>query len=68
MRAGVERRIESPSGDADSKVLEAGEMYDYHWYGSEAEAIKNFETKRFKYGPDTQKKKKKKKKKYYYRK
>ena len=62
------RGIEIPSGKAYRKVFETWDIYDYHWYESKSEAIKNFETKRFKYGPDTLEEAINAWKKYYYRK
>ena len=68
VRAQLKRGIEIPSGKSYRKVFETWDIYDYHWYESKSEAIKNFETKRFKYGPDTLEEAINDWKKYYHRK
>ena len=68
VRAQLKRGIEIPSGKAYRKVFETWDIYDYHWYKPKSEVIKNFETKRFKYGPDTLEEAIDDWEKYYYRK
>ena len=55
-------------GGAYKKIYETWDICDYHWYEPKSEAIKDFETKRFKYGPDTLEEAINDWKKYYYRK
>ena len=64
----LKRGIEIPNGKAYRKVFETWDICDYHWYKPKSEAIKDFETKRFKYGPDTLEEVINDWKKYYYRK
>lgn len=53
VRAQLKRGVDIPNGKAYRKVYETWDIYDYHWYESKTEAIKDFETRRYKYGPDT---------------
>ena len=68
VRAQLKRGIEIPSGKSYRTVFETWDIYDYHWYKSKSEAIKNFETKRFKNRPDKLEEAIDDWKKYYYRK
>ena len=68
VRAQLKRGVEISNGKAYRKDFETWDICDYHWYEPKSEAIKDFETKRFKYGPDTLEEAINDWKKYYYRK
>lgn len=68
VRAQLKRGVDIPNGKAYRKAFETWDIVDYHWYESKATAIKNFETKRFRYGPDTLEEAINDWAKYYYRK
>lgn len=53
VRAQLKRGIDIPNGKAYRKVYETWDIVDYHFYETKKEVIKDFETRKFRYDPDT---------------